>query len=248
MRNSLERGETPSYWVASTSDDLPAERAKTGSRSGMGNTVLCDVQLAVVAVHQHAEIIQMVLAGVHHRFPDGAFLQFSVADHAVGIEMRARAARRWQSPGPRRSPCPMGPVAICTPGSTGPGWPLRCFRKSANSSARSDRSSPVRHRSTPAPPPHGPCSATNMSWPRRVGSAISISMKPAVVQRHQRDDGGKCAAGVQAVIDRVAALLQGEDADVGILDFEQLQDTLRSTIAGLARGRATRSACRNRPS
>ena len=56
-----------------------------------------DIQLAVISVHQHAEIIQVILSCIHHGFPYHSLLQFTVAHHAVGIEA-------WSgSPGDRES-------------------------------------------------------------------------------------------------------------------------------------------------
>ena len=57
----------------------------------------------------------------------------------------------------------------------------------------------------------------------------------AVEERNQGDDGGEGAARVNAFVHRVAALLQGQDADIGILDREQLQDALAHRVRPLCR-------------
>ncbi len=54
----------------------------------------------------------------------------------------------------------------------------------------------------------------------------------AIVERHERNSGGKGAAGVQALVHGVAALLQGEEADIGILDGEQLKNSLPQHVVG----------------
>src|SRR5271168_1694390 len=48
----------------------------------------------------------------------------------------------------------------------------------------------------------------------------------SVEQGNQRDDGREGAACVQSFIDGIAALFQGKQTDVGILDGQQLQDAL----------------------
>ena len=51
--------------------------------------------------------------------------------------------------------------------------------------------------------------------------------EPAVVQRHERDRRRERAAGVEALVHGVAALLEAEEPDIGVLDRQQLQDALR---------------------
>ena len=66
-----------------------------------------DVELAVVAVDHHAQVVEVLLARVHDRFPDRAFLQLAVAGQAVGSRSAAtmrpgdrEALRHARSPGP----------------------------------------------------------------------------------------------------------------------------------------------------
>ena len=60
--------------------------------------------------------------------------------------------------------------------------------------------------------------------PRRIDD-VDVD-ESAVVQRHERDGGGERAAGVQALVDGVAALLEAQQPDVGVLDRQQLEDAL----------------------
>ncbi len=67
-----------------------------------------EVELTVVPVDHHAEIVEVLLAGVHHRFPDRPFLQFAVASQAVHVEPRRRPAGDREPLRDRRSPVPWG--------------------------------------------------------------------------------------------------------------------------------------------
>ena len=71
---------------------------------------------------------------------------------------------------------------------------------------------------------------------------MSIVDEAAVVERDQRDDGREGAAGVQALIDGVAALFEGENADVRVLDGQQFQNALAQhvVIGGSRRAHAAR--------
>ena len=50
--------------------------------------------------------------------------------------------------------------------------------------------------------------------------------KSAVVKRDQGNGGGEGAAGVESLIDGIPALLQRQDANVGVLDRQQFQEPL----------------------
>ena len=52
----------------------------------------------------------------------------------------------------------------------------------------------------------------------------------AVVQGHERNGGREGAAGVETLVHGVAALLEGQQADVGVLDGEQFQDTAAQQV------------------
>ena len=84
-----------------------------------------DVELTVVPVDDHAEIVEVLLAGVHHRFPDRPFLQLAVAGQAVRRRTEETIRPAIANPCATEKPCPMGPVATWTPGRSGPGCPLR---------------------------------------------------------------------------------------------------------------------------
>ena len=62
---------------------LPSERLEYRPELRHGkNHAAENIELAVVVVHQHAEIVQVLLARIHHGFPDRTFLQFTVAETA----------------------------------------------------------------------------------------------------------------------------------------------------------------------
>src|ERR1019366_3610787 len=68
---------------------LPAVGGEDALDIGHGEDhAIVDIELAVVAIDEDAEIIEALLGGVHHRLPDRAFLEFAVADHAIGVEAR----------------------------------------------------------------------------------------------------------------------------------------------------------------
>ncbi len=72
---------------------LPSEGAKNRLQLGHGkNHAGMKVELSVIAVDEHTQVVEMVLSRVHHRFPDGAFLQLAIACHAIGVEPRAAVA------------------------------------------------------------------------------------------------------------------------------------------------------------
>ncbi len=54
--------------------------------------------------------------------------------------------------------------------------------------------------------------------------------EPAVVERHERDRGGERAARVEALVHGVAALLEAEQPDVGVLDGEKLENALTEEV------------------
>src|SRR6185312_16750466 len=60
---------------------------------------IVDVELPIVAIDQNAEVVQVVLAGVHDGLPHRAFLQFAVTGHAVGVEARIGSAGNGKSLG-----------------------------------------------------------------------------------------------------------------------------------------------------
>src|SRR6185312_8472133 len=91
---ALQRSEDSAVGRGVYGVDLPSEGREDGfeRRHGVQRAVV-NVQLAMVAVHQHAEIVQIVLARVHRHFPAGTLLKLSIADHAIGIELRTGASR-----------------------------------------------------------------------------------------------------------------------------------------------------------
>ena len=63
----------------------------------------------------------------------------------------------------------------------------------------------------------------------------------AVVERDERDRGGERAAGMQALVHRVAALLEAEQPDVGVLDRKELEQPLAQEIVVGRGGRTDRT-------
>ena len=74
-----------------------------------------------------------------------------------------------------------------------------------------------------------------LAGPRRVGD-IDVD-EAAVVQRDERDGRRKRAAGVKTLVDGIAALLEREQADVGVLDGQELQDALAQNVIMIGAGR-----------
>jgi hypothetical protein len=59
--------------------------------------------------------------------------------------------------------------------------------------------------------------------------------KAAIVQGNQRNCRRKCSACVKTLVDGVAALLQGQQPDVGVFDGQKLQQSLaEGVISGAA--------------
>src|SRR6185312_17499067 len=58
---------------------------------------IVDVELPIVAIDQNAEVVQMVLSGIHDSFPYRSFLQFAVTGHAIRVEARICAASNRKS-------------------------------------------------------------------------------------------------------------------------------------------------------
>ena len=88
-------------------EGLPSKRTEDGRQVGHGKDRLAvDIELAVVAVHHQAQVVQLLRAGEHHGFPDRPFLEFAVARTCSTNRSAARRGRRSRSPAPRRSPGP----------------------------------------------------------------------------------------------------------------------------------------------
>ena len=69
-----------------------------------------------------------------------------------------------------------------------------------------------------------------MSWPAPRGVGDIGNQEAAVIQGDQRDHRGERAARVQALVHRVAALLQREHPNIGVLDREQAQNALTEQV------------------
>src|SRR5258707_1302801 len=57
------------------------------------------IELAIIPIHQHAEIVEALGACVHHAFPHWPFLQFSIAHQAIRVEPGACFSRNGESLG-----------------------------------------------------------------------------------------------------------------------------------------------------
>ena len=75
--------------------------------------------------------------------------------------------------------------------------------------------------------------------PRGIGD-VDVD-EAAVVQRDERNGRRERAAGVKALVDRVAALLEREQPDVGVFDGEQLEDALPQEVIVRRARRAQRA-------
>ena len=67
-----------------------------------------------------------------------------------------------------------------------------------------------------------------LSGPRRVGD-VDVD-EAAVVERDERNSRRERAAGVKALVDGVAALLERQQPNVGVLDRQQLEDALPEEV------------------
>ena len=87
-----------------------------------------EIELPVVAIDHHAQVVEMLLARRTSRLPRSG--PPAVRRRRSGSRRQSAARRAPQSPilARRRSPCPIGPVATWTPGSSGPGWPFKMLR------------------------------------------------------------------------------------------------------------------------
>ena len=74
---------------------------------------------------------------------------------------------------------------------------------------------------------------------RRVGD-VHVD-EAAVVERDERDGCGERAAGVQALVDGITALLERQQPDVGVFDGEQLEDALTQEVIVRRARRAQRA-------
>ncbi len=74
--------------------NVPVERSKNGFQLRHGeHHAVRHVELAVVSIHHHAQVIQVLLTRVHDGFPDWAFLQLAIAGETVHVEPWRRPPR-----------------------------------------------------------------------------------------------------------------------------------------------------------
>src|SRR5262249_28799513 len=73
--------------------DLPIERLEDAFEPRhRENHAVRDVELPVVLIDENTEVVEVLLAGIHHGFPDRTFLQLAVASHGIAVETRRDAA------------------------------------------------------------------------------------------------------------------------------------------------------------
>ena len=109
----LERGVDAVVLRGVDAVHLPVERSEDRFQIGhREDHPVGHVELAVVAIDHHAQVVQVLLAREHHRFPDRPFLHFPVAAQRSTRRSAGTCGRRSQIPARPRNPGPSGPVAI----------------------------------------------------------------------------------------------------------------------------------------
>jgi hypothetical protein len=187
------------------------------------------IELPLIVIDHDAQVVEVLLARVHDRFPNRAFLELTVAAQTITIERRRPAADNRE--------------ALCY-GQSLTHRPRREMntREQRSGMAVQDalvRSGVVKNRAV---------EVTELSVDRRhCGYSVTLAEdeqilaalrgiddinihEAAVVQRHQRNRRRERATGVEALVDGVAPLIQRRKARVRILDPEQLQDPLPQKI------------------
>ena len=89
VAEALERGIHPIVLSGVHTFDLPIEGRK--DRLEMRHREhhpVRQVELALIVVDHHAQVVEVFLAGVHDRFPNRPFLQLAIATQAITIEPR----------------------------------------------------------------------------------------------------------------------------------------------------------------
>ena len=226
----LERGVHAVVLRGVDAVDLPVERSEDRFEIGhREDHPVGHVELAVVAIDHHAQVVQVLLAREHHRFPDRAFLHFPVAAKRVRVEARRRAACERKSLRDRET-LAHRPGGDLNAGKDRPGMSVQDARERSRvfqdgsidiSELRVNRGQ-RRHRVPLAE------HEEILSGPRRVGD-VDID-EPAVVERDERDGRRERAAGVKALVDGIAALLEREQPDVGVFDGQQLENALPEEV------------------
>ena len=216
--------------------DFPVERSEHRLEIGhREDHPVRHVQLTVVPVHHHAQVVEMFLAGEHHRFPDGAFLQLAVAAQRIRVEARRKA------PGKGEPLCDAEPL----PHRTGRDVDARQDRTGMAVEDAGVRARITEHRTIEIAElgvdrrerrHRVPLAQHEQILPgaRRVGD-VDVD-EPAVVQRDERNRRRERASRVQALVYRVAALLQRQQPDVGVFYRKQLEDSVAQKIV-VRRGR-----------
>ena len=220
---------------------LPVERSEHRLEIGhREDHPVGHIELAVVAIDHHAQIVQVLLAREHHRFPDRAFLHLAVAAERVRVEARRHAARD-RKPLRDSQPLPHRTGRDLNAGKNRPGMAVQNARERARvlqhgsievSELRVDRGQRG-HRV--------PLAEHEEILPgaRRIGD-VDVD-EAAVVQRDERNGRRERAAGVKALVDGIAALLEREQPDVGVLDGQQLEDALPEEVIVRGARRAQRA-------
>ncbi len=94
----LERGVQAVILSRIDAMDAPIERFKHALELGhRKDHPVREIELPVVAIDHHAQVVEMLLAGVHHGFPDRTLLQFAIACQAVDVKARCGAPRNRQA-------------------------------------------------------------------------------------------------------------------------------------------------------
>ncbi len=218
--------------------DFPVERGEHRLQLGHGeNHPVRHVELAVVAIDHDAQIVEVLLAGEHHGFPDRPLLELAIAAHHVAVEPRRHASGNREALRDRQA-LAHRPGRDLDSGEDRPGMAVQdaavrprvrqhrtveVAELGVDRRERGDRVPLAEHEQI-------------LSAPRRIGD-VDVD-EPAVEQRDERDRRRKRAARVQALVDGITALLERQQPDVGVLDSQQLEDRLTQQIVGRSGGRS----------
>ena len=182
------------------------------------------VQLSSVQVDQETEVVEFFASREHHRFPDHPRLELSVSGQAEHVEPGLFLPGQGKALGDAE-PMPFRPCRDMDTGKQGAGMAVQdAFLRTGVfqyapvevAEIRVDRSQGG----------DGMALAENEHVLPDLGRFLHrIPHDAAVVQGHQRNDGGKGPADVDAPVDRVPPLFKAQDPDVGVFYPQQGENT-----------------------
>ena len=217
-------------------DCLPPERlehrfeVRHGEHHAVGQ-----VELPVIVIDHHAQVVEVGLAGVHHAFPDRAFLELTVAAHAVAVVGRGLAAGERQALRDRE-PLPHWPRRQVDAREHGPGVSVQDAVMGAG--VAEDRAVEVAEVGVDGSQRrHGVAFAQDEEILAALRGIDDVDVdEAAVVQGDQWDRRREGAAGVQALVHGIAALFEGRHPNIGVLDGQQPENALAAQVVVIGRG------------